>query len=70
MSEEYIDKIILYVADALEKEADLGDIQLALLKVQPQKPYVDVELILIAGIQLYWQRKNAPPKKTLIKRLP
>lgn len=63
-----IEKLVVFVADSLDQKLDAVEIQKAVATELPD--IVDAELILIAGRILHEHRQKAPPKKTLIKRMP
>ena len=69
MNSEFTEKIIIFVADALEKNVPSDEIILA-MAMDKNALTLDLELVFTAGKLLYQDRKNAPPKKTLIRRLP
>lgn len=74
MNSELTEKLIVFVADALEKNVPEDQIILALAMDKNESTVLyaelDLELVFIAGNVLYQDRKNAPLKKTLIRRLP
>lgn len=67
INHEIVEKSIIFVAESLEHNVSRRDIQLSLAMTKDLS--VDLELILIAGELLYKDRKTAPPKKTLIRRV-
>lgn len=64
-----IEKLVKFVADALDQNMDPTELQNAVATTE-LPDIVDVELILIAGRILHEHRRKAPPKKTLIRRVP
>lgn len=64
-----IEKLVVFVADAMDQNTDPVAIQDAVAATQLPE-IIDIELILIAGKILHEHRKKAPPKKTLIRRSP